>query len=34
VQGIAELVERQRLDVELDVGALAMRIGAGEDAKL
>ena len=34
MQGIAELVERQRLHVELDVGALAMRIGAGEDAEL
>ena len=34
VQGIAEFVERQRLHVELDVGALAMRIGAGEDAEL
>ena len=34
MQRIAELVERQRLHVELDVGALAMRIGAGEDAEL
>ena len=34
VQGIAELVERQRLDVELDVGAVVARIGAGENAEL
>ena len=34
MQGIAELVERQRLHVELDVGALAARVGAGEDAEL
>jgi hypothetical protein len=34
VQRIAELVERQRLDVKLDVGALLPRIGAREDAEL
>ena len=34
MQGIAELVERQRLHVELDVGALAGRVRAGEDAEL
>ena len=34
MQGIAEFVQRQRLHVELDVGALAMRIGAREDAEL
>ena len=34
MQGIAELVERQRLHVELDIGALAGSVGAGEDAEL
>ena len=34
MQGIAEFVQRQRLHVELDVGALAMRVGAREDAEL
>src|SRR5262245_64930717 len=34
MQRVAEPVERQGLHVKLDVGALAMRIGAGEDAKL
>jgi hypothetical protein len=34
VQGVAELVERQRLHVELDVGAFAPRIRTGEDAEL
>ena len=34
VQRIAELVERQRLHMELDVGALARRIGTREQAKL
>ncbi len=34
MQGIAELVERQRLHMELDVGALATWIRTGEDAEL
>ena len=34
MQGIAELVERQRLDMKLDVGAVTARVGAGEDARL
>ncbi len=34
MQGVAELVERQRPHVELDVGALAGGIGAREDAEL
>ena len=34
MQGIAELVERQRLHVELDVGAVAMRIRTRENAEL
>ena len=34
VQRLAELVERQRLHVKLDVGALARRIGAREEAEL
>src|ERR1700676_1956805 len=34
MQGIAEFVERQRLHMELDVGALAPWIGTGEDAEL
>src|SRR4051812_31927577 len=34
MQWIAELVERQRLDVKLDIGALAVWFGARENAKL
>ena len=34
MQGVAELVERQRLDVKLDVGTLLHCVGSGEDAEL
>jgi len=34
VQGIAELVERQRLHMELDVSAFSARIRTREDAEL
>ena len=34
MQGVAELVERQRLHVELDIGPVTSGIGAGENAEL
>src|SRR5262249_61686677 len=34
VQRITELVERERLYVKLQVGALALGVGAGEQSKL